>query len=759
MKPQFQHQVITSFTLWLDYMLLCKGETFQNITSTFYLQTDERLDPDYLAFASPHKQWVTDSSIKGAKIIDGITVDNYFIKRTAQGIKYDFDNGRVLIPRIMANPSAYVEGLYSVKDFNIYITDQTEEELLIESKFDKNSRFDQDIFQGIKPYDQVVPAIFISYESGENIPFAFGGEDITQSNIRCVVFAESSYQLDGVFSILKDLNLSAIANVGFNEHPLNEFGDLKFGDYNYEDLRDRYYNLQNSQSSFYVEKVRVSKLSDRVAKKSHPGLYIGFVDFELRAHRFPRAPLHEPAASRPPLVGKVPLAPYELTLVTVQKPFPPFDFQIDPRTPYPPYGLFLTKTHHQRLQAGEVANVVVLQGGKLLMRLDGEAGQIAFLNILGQSIKIGSSSSNNLIWDGHEFSSVGEKITVTIAGATFQVEWIGRGSQIFELTRLEGASYEEFDVSVYIPCSPDDLADFVSAPYLTTKEATPSRNRIPSWHWTSTENATRYEVYDIDGDIISTQKTEYSTNKILKDGTYSIKVRVVDDKGRTSDWSSAVPFTVDTTGPLSAPVLSMSSTHKDQYMEISWSDASSDSTKEYTIVLEDQIKVDTQTFEDVVTTATTYKKELKAGRYSVKVISKDSLGNKSESNEIVFSLGLEFDLVRTQISNVPVMSFSAYQVGRTTGRSELSKQLAFSVPSTEEIILRPLDDDLLILDLIEKDQGLIMTLDDGTIIRAKFVKYNDATPYYPSGKYAFFAMSDTIGVGRIINSVELFMKT
>ena len=110
---------------------------------------------------------------------------------------------------------------------------QTEEELLIETKFDKNSRFDQDIFEGIKPYDQVVPAIFTSYEQGENIPFAFGGQDITESKIRCVVFAENSYQLDGIFSILKDLNLSTIANVGFNEHPLNEFGDLKYGIYDY----------------------------------------------------------------------------------------------------------------------------------------------------------------------------------------------------------------------------------------------------------------------------------------------------------------------------------------------------------------------------------------------------------------------------------------------------------------------------------------------------------------------------------------------
>ena len=465
MKPQFQHQIVTSFVLWLDHVILCRGEAFQNIESSFYYQDDDRLDPDYVAFASPHKQWVTDASINNAQIINGINLDGFFVNRGNQGIKYDFNNGRVLVPRVLANQFSNVEGKYSVKDFNIYITDQTEEELLIETKFDKNSRFDQDIFEGIKPYDQVVPAIFCSYEQGENIPFAFGGEDITESNIRCVIFAENSYQLDGVFSILKDLNLTSIANVGFYEHPLNEFGDLKYGHYDYKDLMDRYYNLKNSGSNFYLDKVTVSKLNDRVAKKTHPGLYIGFADFAIRAHRFPRAPLFEPKPSRPPTIPAVPLAPYALTLEVQQAPFPPFDLELDPLYPYPPtdleldprypyapYGMFLTSIKHYRLQPGEVATVVVVENGKIIIKMDGLAGQIAFLDIMGVSIQIGSSPSNNLIWDGYTFNSVGEIINRNIGGVDFEIEWIGTGSQILELRRIGGTSYTEFECSVYVPC-------------------------------------------------------------------------------------------------------------------------------------------------------------------------------------------------------------------------------------------------------------------------------------------------------------------
>ena len=465
MKPQFQHQVITSFALWLDHVILNRGQAFQNIESSFYYQNDERLDPDFVSFASPHKQWVTDSGVNKAKIIDSIILDGYKVDRGKQGIKYDFNNGRVLVPRMLANSGSNVEGSYAVKDFNVYITDQTEEELLIETKFDKNSRFDQDIFQGIKPYDQVVPAIFCSYEQGENVPFAFGGEDTTQSSIRCVVFAENSYQLDGVFSILKDLNLSSIANVGFYEHPLNEFGDLKYGSYDYKDLSDRYFNVRNSGSTFYLDGVSVSKLNDRVAKKAHPGLYIGFVDFAVRAHRFPRQPLVEPVASRPPAVSSLPMAPYALSIEVTQLPFSPEGLQLDKRTPYPPegleleqaglthpYAMFLTSIEHHRLQQGDLANISLDEGGKIIIRLDGSANQIAFLNIMGADIQIGSSSDDKLIWDGYTFNEIGEVIARNIGGIDFEITWVGTGSQVLELKRVGGESYLEFECSVYVPC-------------------------------------------------------------------------------------------------------------------------------------------------------------------------------------------------------------------------------------------------------------------------------------------------------------------
>ena len=58
---------------------------------------------------------------------------------------------------------------------------------------------------GIAPYKQVVPAIFVNQNWSENEPFAFGGEDKTTTSIRCVVFAENTYQLDGALICIRRL--------------------------------------------------------------------------------------------------------------------------------------------------------------------------------------------------------------------------------------------------------------------------------------------------------------------------------------------------------------------------------------------------------------------------------------------------------------------------------------------------------------------------------------------------------------------------
>ena len=281
MKPQFQHELTTSFVLWADNFITSKGEAFSNQTGIFYSNdSDLRLSDGYISYSSPHKQWVVDQDIEGAIIPSGVYENGNFIPRGQDGLMFDFDNGRAIFDSSFGS-NRQITGEYSVKDFNFYITNQTEEQLIIENKFDINNRFKQEA-SGITPYSQVVPAIFVNPELVENEPFAFGGEDKTSTNIRCVIFAENSYQLDGALSIFADSKNEVFSKLNFEDYPLNEFGDST--SFNYKDLA-----LSKTANFMHVERARVSKLSDRVNQGIDPSLFVGFIDFEVTNLRFPRS--------------------------------------------------------------------------------------------------------------------------------------------------------------------------------------------------------------------------------------------------------------------------------------------------------------------------------------------------------------------------------------------------------------------------------------------------------------------------------------
>jgi hypothetical protein len=282
MKPQFQHELTTSFMLWADNFVVDKAEAFQNYVSPLYpMGIDDQLGSGFVTYSSPHKQWVFDESIDGAQIPSGIYNNGSFIGRGEDGLIIDFDDGRVILDASFGANNSALSGAYSVKEFNWYITNQTEEQLIVESKFDSNGRFKQEL-SGIAPHKQVVPAIFVNPELVENEPFAFGGEDKTSTNIRCVVFAENTYQLDGAMSVFADSKNEVFQKVDFSDYPLTEYGDTT--GFNYMTLIH-----SKGRDLFHVEDVRCSKLSDRVSKNIDPSLFVGFVDFEITNLRFPRS--------------------------------------------------------------------------------------------------------------------------------------------------------------------------------------------------------------------------------------------------------------------------------------------------------------------------------------------------------------------------------------------------------------------------------------------------------------------------------------
>ena len=280
MIEQFQHKLTSSFFLWFDNFLLKKGEAYSNKTGELFNYADPRLDSRYVAYGSPYKQWVTDSSISGAVIPTGVSVVGAGTSGRDDGVVFDFENGRALFSG--SDTSMTVTGEFAVKDFSVYLTNATEDDLIVENKYTVNSRIPSGPLTYIEPYDDVVPAIFLSVSQAENSAFALGGMQETKVQAKAVILAEDTYQLDGVMSIFMDSVDEVIAAIPMSGYPITELGDLKDGDFNYTGLADDY----QGETKFCIEKVKTSKLTDRTRNVLANELYVGFVDFDIEQYRY-----------------------------------------------------------------------------------------------------------------------------------------------------------------------------------------------------------------------------------------------------------------------------------------------------------------------------------------------------------------------------------------------------------------------------------------------------------------------------------------
>ena len=280
MIEQFQHKLTSSFFLWFDNFLLKKGEAYSNKTGELFNYVDPRLDSRYVAYGSPYKQWVTDSSIAGAVIPTGVSVVGAGTSGRDDGVVFDFENGRALFSG--SDTSMTITGEFAVKDFSVYLTNDTEDDLIVENKYTVNSRIPSGPLTYIEPYDDVIPAIFLSISQAENSPFALGGMQETKIQAKAVILAEDTYQLDGVMSIFMDSVNEVIAAIPMSGYPITELGDLKDGNFNYTGLANDY----GGETKFCIEKVKTSKLTDRTRNVLANELYVGFVDFDIEQYRY-----------------------------------------------------------------------------------------------------------------------------------------------------------------------------------------------------------------------------------------------------------------------------------------------------------------------------------------------------------------------------------------------------------------------------------------------------------------------------------------
>ena len=230
MKATYINNLMSSFYLWLDHEVLARGEAFINYSGKLYNSPDPNFSNNSV-YSSPFRQWVYDSSVPNANVPSGVFINGNYLARGASGLNIDFNKGRTIFNNGINSNN--ITAAYSLKEYNIYYTDEREEKLLFEKAYNITPKVTQ-VSSGLGYLDTPYPCIFIKHRVGENVPFAFGGEDTTQTMLRCIVLASNSFSLDGLISILSDSARKVFPVLNPNDFPFNYFGDFKTGNsFNY----------------------------------------------------------------------------------------------------------------------------------------------------------------------------------------------------------------------------------------------------------------------------------------------------------------------------------------------------------------------------------------------------------------------------------------------------------------------------------------------------------------------------------------------
>lgn len=278
-QPGYYNKLAASFQLFIGHELEYYWQAYQNYSGTLYSTEDPNYST-YDVWASPFRQWVSDQSVQNAQIPSGVYQDGNFVARGTSGLAIDFNMGRVLVSGGLNSPTA----AYSLREFNLYYTTLSEPELLIENSYQIQPQISQ-VTGGLFWNQQPVPAIFIKNNFTENVPWAFGGTDQSETSMSCIVLADSQYKLDACCGALADTARKYFPLFPVESLPYGVLGDYKnpTSGYNYNTLCSEYTGFL-----VYNSRVRVSKFTEQTNKQINKTIFAALIDFDLEFQRDPR---------------------------------------------------------------------------------------------------------------------------------------------------------------------------------------------------------------------------------------------------------------------------------------------------------------------------------------------------------------------------------------------------------------------------------------------------------------------------------------
>jgi hypothetical protein len=204
-QPHYDNKLTSSFMLLIDNKILSQGQAFTNYSSLFY-PINSYISNEY-AYACPFKSLVNDISISGANVISGLYLNGNYVNIGQSGlVSINHYNGAAFFNTKLPT-NTIISGNYSVKDFNIKISDQPEYKLLFETDYTTNGKYYQSP-TGIDLDAETSPIIFLRTKMDNPVPFSLGGIENKKKTIRAIIIADSEYQRMAVCGILKDMMYS-----------------------------------------------------------------------------------------------------------------------------------------------------------------------------------------------------------------------------------------------------------------------------------------------------------------------------------------------------------------------------------------------------------------------------------------------------------------------------------------------------------------------------------------------------------------------
>lgn len=296
MKIQFDHNLQSSFYLWFDDKITRElegtidppsgGQVFDVVVrgnSAQAIDIPDNLDAYYCA----SRQLVANDNQEPIIEIDGVP---YSQKDPIINYMLDYNDGRILVPGVSSGGANLVNkeitGFFKTKELNVYITNETEEQLFLQNDFILSDVAGQPTYlqqqAEIGDLKYSLPAAFISLNSSFNKEWAIGGVNDTRSLIRVVVIADGNYNLDAVLSAFRDYQKKQFHIINFEDFPFGEFFHVKSPPYYYPDYIDLY---KTDQGPAFIDHITVSKLFDRSGAQIPKGIRVGFIDFEISTIR------------------------------------------------------------------------------------------------------------------------------------------------------------------------------------------------------------------------------------------------------------------------------------------------------------------------------------------------------------------------------------------------------------------------------------------------------------------------------------------